>query len=527
MFNLNFYKKKFRKLLLSINKIIGSFFDELSRSNYQKNKRTPIKKNFIRLDQKIESFFDQFKEFKKYNLNKNKFNIFENKKALIFIVIFMLSSSYFILPSFYNKDEIKILIKNQISKKYEIDLKFNEKIGYSLLPKPFFYTKNLEILHKDKVIGNSNYTKFYISPTNFFSLKKIKIQDLVFKNTDFEINANNIKFFKKTLYNSEKINEVFFKKSKFFYKDENDELLFLSKIDILNFFYSEKNELKKLKSVFEIFNVPFKLDVSKNINDDDKNLTLTSKKIRLNIETSIEQSETEISGDFDVEILNKSNSFKYLIKNDTLNFISEDKNFNGQLNFKPFYFSSNLNFNYISRKKILKNDTLIIDLFDTEILNNSNLNAIINIRIDQIDKFEYLTDFFLEIQLADGRIFMSNFDVNWNDSLSIKSNDIEFVNDKNGKKLIGEISFDFSDVEKFFRYFQIKRNYRNVFKEIKADFMYDLTEGKLILNNLKIDNLSNKNLEDLLDQYNRGNRDLLNKVIFRNFVKKFFQTYAG
>ena len=57
--------------------------------------------------------------------------------------------------------------------------------------------------------------------------------------------------------------------------------------------------------------------------------------------------------------------------------------------------------------------------------------------------------------------------------------------------------------------------------------MYDLTEGKLILNNLKIDNLSNKNLEDLLDQYNRGNRDLLNKVIFRNFVKKFFQTYAG
>ena len=527
MFNLNFYKKKFRKLLLSINKIIGSFFDELSRSNYQKNKRTPIKKNFIRLDQKIESFFDQFKEFKKYNLNKNKFNIFENKKALIFIVIFMLSSSYFILPSFYNKDEIKILIKNQISKKYKIDLKFNEKIGYSLLPKPFFYTKNLEILHKDKVIGNSNYTKFYISPTNFFSLKKIKIKDLVFKNTDFEINANNIKFFKKTLYNSEKINEVFFKKSKFFYKDENDELLFLSKIDILNFFYSEKNELKKLKSVFEIFNVPFKLDVSKNINDDDKNLTLTSKKIRLNIETSIEQSETEISGDFDVEILNKSNSFKYLIKNDTLNFISEDKNFNGQLNFKPFYFSSNLNFNYISRKKILKNDTLIIDLFDTEILNNSNLNAIINIRIDQIDKFEYLTDFFLEIQLADGRIFMSNFDVNWNDSLSIKSNDIEFVNDKNGKKLIGEISFDFSDVEKFFRYFQIKRNYRNVFKEIKADFMYDLTEGKLILNNLKIDNLSNKNLEDLLDQYNRGNRDLLNKVIFRNFVKKFFQTYAG
>ncbi len=527
MFNLNFYKKKFRKLLLSINKIIESFFDELTRSKYPKNKRALIKKNFVRLDQKIESFFDKFKEFKKYNQNKNKFNIFENKKALILVVIFLLSSSYFILPSFYNKDEIKILLKNQISNKYEIDLKFNEKINYSLFPRPFFYTKNLDILYEDKVIGNTNYTKFYISLSNFFSIEKIKIQDLIFKNTNFEINSNNINFFNKALYNSEKINEVFFKKSKFFYRDENDDLLFLSKIDILNFFYNEKNELKKVKSVFEIFNVPFKLDLSKNINDNNKNLKLVSKKIRLNIESSIDHSETEINGLFNVKLLNKNNSFKYLIKNDTLNFISKDKKFSGQLNFKPFYFSSDLNFNYISRKKILNNDTLIIDLFDSELLNNPNLNAIINIHIDQIDKFEYLTDFILEIQLADGKIFMSNFDVDWNESLSIKSNDIEFVNDKNGKKLIGEISLNFSDVEKFFRFFQIKRNYRNVFKEIKADFIYDLSESKLILNNIKIDNVSNKKLEELLEQYNKENKDLLNKVILRNFVKKFFQTYAG
>ena len=527
MFIINFYKKKFQKLLLSINKIIGSFFDELRRSKYPKNNRTPIKKNFIRLDQKIESFFDQFREFKKYNQNKNKFNIFENKKALVFVVIFLLISSYFILPSFYNKDEIKFLLKNQISEKYKIEVKFNEKISYSLLPKPYFYTKNLDILYKEKILGNSGYTKFYISPANFFSLKKTKIQDLIFKNTEFEINANNINFFKKVLNNSKTINEIFFKNSKFFYKDEENELLFLSKIDILKYFYDDKNNFKKIKSSFEIFNIPFKLDVSQNINNQNNNLKLTSKKIRLNIQTSIKQSETEIDGVFDIELLNKNNSFKYFIKNDILNFISEDKNFSGQLNFKPFYLTSNLNFNYISRKKILKNDTLMIDLLDSELLNNANLNAIINVYINKIDKFEYLTDFILEIQLADGRIFMSNFDADWNESLSIKSSDIEFVNDKDGKKLIGEIIFNFNDVEKFFRYFQIKRNYRNIFKEIKSDFIYDLTKDKLILNNLKIDNVSNQMIEDLVDQYNKGNKNLLNKVIFRNFVKKFFQTYAG
>ena len=526
MFNNNLYKKKFRKLLLSINEIIGSFFAELGRSKYPKNKRTPLKKNFIRLDQKIESFFDQFKEIKKYNQSKKKLSVFENKKALVIVIISLFFLSYFFIPIFYNKNEIKSSLKNQISEKYEINLKFNEKISYGLFPKPFFYTKNLDIIHKKKILGNSDYVKFYISFSNFFSLKKIKIQDLVFKNTEFEIDANNINFFKKTLNSTEKVNKVFFKKSKLFYKDENGELLFLSIIDDLNFFYDEKNNLQKVKTDFEIFNIPFKLDINKNI-DGNKNLKLSSKKIRLNIETSIEYNKTYVDGFFDIEFINKNNSFKYVIKNDTLNFLSKDKNFSGQLNFKPFYFTSDLNFNYISQKKIFNNDTLILDLLDSELLYNSNLNAVVNIHIDKIDKFEYLTDFILEIQLSDGRIFLSNFDVGWNEALSIKSDDIEFLNDQNGKKLVGEISFNFKDVEKFFRYFQIKRNYRNVFKEIKADFIYDLTKDKLILNNIKIDNIANENLENLLDKYNNENKNLLNKVIFRNFVKKFFQTYAG
>ena len=57
---------------------------------------------------------------------------------------------------------------------------------------------------------------------------------------------------------------------------------------------------------------------------------------------------------------------------------------------------------------------------------------------------------------------------------------------------VGEIIFNFEDIEKFFRYFQIKRNYRDVFDEIKLDFVYDLTLDQLILNNLRIDKKSFK-----------------------------------
>ena len=81
--------------------------------------------------------------------------------------------------------------------------------------------------------------------------------------------------------------------------------------------------------------------------------------------------------------INKRNLFQYEIKDNSLNFLSSDKNFKGDINFKPFYFSTDLNFNYISQKKIFQSDSLIIDLLDSELLNNPNLNASINININK------------------------------------------------------------------------------------------------------------------------------------------------
>ena len=168
MFNLNYYKKKFRELLISINKFIDSFFIELGRSKHQKNKRAPIAKKLTDLDQKFESFFNKFTGFKKYNQNKKKLSFFENKTVLSITIIFLLSLSYFSMPVFYNDGETKNFLKDQINKNYKIKIKFNEKVKYSLLPKPYFYTKNLDIIHDDKILGNSNYAKFYISLNNFF-----------------------------------------------------------------------------------------------------------------------------------------------------------------------------------------------------------------------------------------------------------------------------------------------------------------------------------------------------------------------
>ena len=64
--------------------------------------------------------------------------------------------------------------------------------------------------------------------------------------------------------------------------------------------------------------------------------------------------------------------------------------------------------------------------------------------------------------------------------------------DTNSK--LNQIIFNFEDIEKFFRYFQIKRNYRDVFETIRFDFVYDLNLDKLTMNNLRIDNRSIKKM---------------------------------
>ncbi len=518
-----FNKKKFQKILSPISELLDNFFGNFKSSN----KHAPLKKKFNYLDNKIESFFDKIRNLKKYNQSKKKNYYLDNKVAISIACLVLLFFSYFLIPVFYKEDKIKASLINLISDRYDINIEFNEKVKYGLFPKPFFYTKNLDIKHNGKVIGNSGYVKFYISFSNFFLAENILPKDLVFQDTEFNINSNNIDFFLNGLKSSDRENKFIFKRSKFFYKDQNDDLLFLSKINNFSFFYDDVNNFQKVKSSFEVFNIPFKLDISKNVINRNKNIKLSSKKIRLDIETSVEYDDAIIRGFFDIASINKKNLFSYVIENNSLKFLSSNKDFKGEINFKPFYFSTDLNFNYISQKKIFQSESLLIDLLDSELLNNPNLNASINIKIDKIDKFEYLKNFISKIHLGDGRILMKNFNTQWNESVLIRSNEIEFLNDTDGKKLVGEVIFNFDDIEKFFRYFQIKRNYRDVFETIKLDFVYDLTLDKLTMSNLKIDDNSFKKIDKFLNKYNKVENNSFNKVTIRNFIKEFFQTYAG
>ena len=110
-----------------------------------------LKSQFVSINNTIESYFNNLKFFIK-NLKKTKFSQ-NNKAFLVLTLIVVLIISYYLIPTIYNKELVQLEIKNQIFKKYNIDIKFNNKIKYGLLPKPHFVTTNLSILRDEKEIG--------------------------------------------------------------------------------------------------------------------------------------------------------------------------------------------------------------------------------------------------------------------------------------------------------------------------------------------------------------------------------------
>ena len=119
-----------------------------------------VKKQILYINDLIESNFNKLKYFKS-NFKK----ILLNKDNRVFLgtgIVVILTLSYFLIPTFYDKNLIQSQIKNQISKNYGVDIKFNQEINYGLLPRPHFSAKNLSILRGDREIGLSKNLKIFI-----------------------------------------------------------------------------------------------------------------------------------------------------------------------------------------------------------------------------------------------------------------------------------------------------------------------------------------------------------------------------
>ena len=485
-----------------------------------------LKQRFLSINNLLESYFSKLNFFKIYS---KKNNILANNRVFFGLsAVLILTLSYFLLPTLYDKDIAQVEIKNQILKKYNFDIKFNKKIRYGLLPKPHFISKNLSIINDEREIGKVENFKAFIDFGNLFSIDKLEIKDLVLNKTDFNLNKSDLLFFEKLLKMEPNENKIIFKKSNIFFENSDEELLFLNKISNSKFYFDSYNLENVLISKNEIFNVPYTINLKNNKFQKNFSIKFNSKKIGLNIESNTNYEDLIKKGKLDLLFVNKNESLLYEIDKNSLNFSSVDKKrFKGYFDFKPFYLKASFNYDGISAKDILKNDSLLIELFKSEVLNNQNLNVNIDLNAKNLTNFDYLNDLKLKLNLDQGNITFSKSRVMWKDDLEINLKEGILNYDQDEIFLIGKLIINANNIDNFYKSFQIKKIHRKKINKLELDFVYNFNKNKFNFDNVKVDNKSNDKLNEFLDNFNSTEKKFFNKISFKNFVNNFFSSYVG
>ena len=203
-----------------------------------------------------------------------------------------------------------------------------------------------------------------------------------------------------------------------------------------------------------------------------------------------------------------------------------NKTFKALLEFKPFYFESSINYQTFRLKDLL-NNSFFIEILKSQIFNNKNLNALINFNVKNVYDFDRFSDLSLKLKIEDGNYNFSNSNILWKENVKVLFSDAFLNFDKEKINLNGRTSFEVKNEDEFYKFFQIKKELRKNIEKIELDFNYDFNEEKITFDNLRIDNKSNKKIEEIISNFNSSNKKFLNKITFKNFVNDILIAYFG
>src|SRR6056300_921515 len=474
----------------------------------------------LSIKNKIESFFNFLQQLR---FNKKKFldkKIFISSAVLVFSILI-----YLILPTFYDKNEVKNQIKDKIFKDYNIKINFINDPKYGLFPKPHFLIDNVEIEYNSKIISNSKKIKFYTSVKNNFKFNDIKFNDLNFLKIEFKLKILNFNFFFDLLKNKVSNQNINFIKNKLFYLDQNEEVIFFSNIEKLDFLYQE-NFINELVSQLEIFALPVGLNIKYDISNNKILNQIKIKQLRLNIENEFNYTEKDLDGLIKLNFAKKNQIINYSLKNNTLSYNSNYQSINGEINIKPFYLSSNLNINNTNFKDLFEKNSILISLIKSEIFNNKNLNGNIRVSLKKLNDLRNIDLVNFQVLIEEGQILIANLNFIFKDSAIFNFNSVNTINEDNNLKFIGDIQIVFKDIQKFSNYFQIEKNNRKNINQINSNFIFNFDDRSFELNELKVSGVDNEIADQDLNKFNSDKQNILNEILFKNKVRDFFKSIS-
>ena len=146
------------------------------------SKTNSFVKNLKNINKSINSLLEQ-------NLNKLKFNNIiklakSNKSILTFVAAIFLFLSYVLIPTFYKQTEISKELKNELLNSFNLSFQFSNNLNYNFFPRPHFSTNEAKIIINQNEVSEIKEIKIYVSLENLFSLKNMKINEVVIENAN-------------------------------------------------------------------------------------------------------------------------------------------------------------------------------------------------------------------------------------------------------------------------------------------------------------------------------------------------------
>ncbi len=486
--------------------------------------------SFLNFFKKVNQFFTNiFNNLQFNNLKKfTKLFLIDKRVIITLIVIFFSVFVHLSTPAFYKDSWVKEIVKNQFEKKFDFKIEFSDELNYAIFPIPHFNFKNATFISEDRNLAEIESIKVYLTFSKFLDKNKMNIQNVVVKKAKFELYKKDIKnlvsFFNK------KINErqITISNSQIFLKNKQDDIFSIISIDKSDSFYDNLELINKLNLKGKVFNNSFKLNLESDFNKKKSELDLTLNKLNKKFVNTINFSDKTKIGSLIYLDSRKKYITDYTFNKDDLKFNSNlkiDDNFfyEGFMKFSPFSSRLNVNLKNINLEKVIGGNSLLMEVFKSNIFANENLNFKVNVKSKNVSDYRKLKNLDLKINYENQRLNFNESNLLFEDILLIRLINSDFRNLKKKQYFIGEFELLINDSSDFYRFLQTKKELRRKINSINLLVRYDFLKTKLSFEKVLVDGNYNEGVQDFIKQFNQQNKSIKNRVDLRSFLNAIIE----
>ena len=472
------------------------------------------------------------------NLNKLNFKnlrtlITNNKIILTIVALFILFVSYLSIPTFFKQTDIVNKLNSELIEKLNLEFKFSQNIKYNIFPRPHFTSYKTSIFDDNYEISKIKKLKIYISLDNLFSLKNIEIQKIKIHEANFNLNNKNYNFFinlQNNNFNDYKLEII---NSNIFFRNIEDEVLFINKILNMKYFYDYKEFKNITYSENEIFNMPYNIKFYQDKLKKKFFSTINFNALKLKIENEFSFQDKIGIGSANLTINKSKSFFSYKTDKNFFNFNFVDKlenpNFSyiGMFNFNPFYSSLNGKTKKIDLTYLINSNEIIPQLLKTEIFNNKNIDFKLNIKADSIHNNFNFVNIVFNSKIQDALIDIDNSKLEWKNFARFNITDsLVFIDD--GQIILdGKVRIEIIDSNEIYKYLLTPKNYRKNLNTIEMGFSYNFDEKIMSLKDININKIYHDNINKIINKIILKDNNLQNKIYLKNLLNEAIKSYAG